>query len=128
MKHTFRIVTLGCRSNHADSAVMAGRLMNIGYSPAEYRENADVCIVNTCTVTNKSDSQSRQAIRKIIRENPLAQIFVTGCYAKNIVPEEFYDVNKITIIPIDEISNINNYINIDTVTHVNKSILKSTND
>lgn len=110
MKQTFRIVTLGCKSNQADSAIMAGKLISGGYFPAETDRCADVCVVNTCTVTNKSDAQSRQAIRKIIRENPKAQIFVTGCYAHDVSAKDLFNHVNISIIPVDKLEHITKYI------------------
>jgi threonylcarbamoyladenosine tRNA methylthiotransferase MtaB len=78
----FRITTLGCKVNQYESDAIAQRLKDLGYVPAGAENPADLCIINTCTVTQKASMQSRQAVRQFIRSNPQAQIVVTGCYAQ----------------------------------------------
>ncbi|MCX5882361.1 MAG: tRNA (N(6)-L-threonylcarbamoyladenosine(37)-C(2))-methylthiotransferase MtaB, partial [Deltaproteobacteria bacterium] len=78
---TFSIKTLGCKVNQFESETLEQSLVNQGYRPAG-GEEADLCIINTCTVTQKASMQSRQAIRQAIRANPGARILVTGCYAQ----------------------------------------------
>ncbi|OGR13679.1 MAG: tRNA (N(6)-L-threonylcarbamoyladenosine(37)-C(2))-methylthiotransferase MtaB [Desulfobacterales bacterium RIFOXYA12_FULL_46_15] len=79
---TFFIQTLGCKVNHYESDGIASSLEEKGWLKGEKGENADVIIINTCAVTSKAGMQSRQAIRKIVRENPNAKIIVTGCHAQ----------------------------------------------
>jgi threonylcarbamoyladenosine tRNA methylthiotransferase MtaB len=76
---SFTIKTLGCRVNQYESEQIAASLRRYGFRLAE-SGRAQVCIVNTCTVTHTADHKSRQAIRKFIRENPQALVVVTGCY------------------------------------------------
>jgi threonylcarbamoyladenosine tRNA methylthiotransferase MtaB len=78
----FRITTLGCKVNQAESDSLAQDLITSGWFPTQAGEQADVCIINTCTVTQKASMQSRQAIRQAIRVNPNAKIAATGCYAQ----------------------------------------------
>jgi len=78
----FTITTLGCKVNQYESDAIAKRLKDLGYIPADSADSADLCIINTCTVTQKASMQSRQAVRQFIRSNPRAQIVVTGCYAQ----------------------------------------------
>jgi threonylcarbamoyladenosine tRNA methylthiotransferase MtaB len=79
---TFRIVTLGCKVNQAESDTIAARLSGSGWRPADPSEQADLCVVNTCTVTQKAAMQSRQAVRQAIHAHPRACVTVTGCYAE----------------------------------------------
>ncbi len=79
---TFSIKTLGCKVNQCESECLKQELIRRGYS-AKTHDTADLCIINTCTVTQKASMQSRQVIRKAIRENPNAKIVVTGCYAQS---------------------------------------------
>jgi threonylcarbamoyladenosine tRNA methylthiotransferase MtaB len=79
---TFKIITLGCKVNQAESEFIAGRLAGIDWQPAGAAEEADLCIINTCTVTRKAAMQSRQAVRHAVRANPRAWVAVTGCYAE----------------------------------------------
>lgn len=74
------IQTLGCKVNQADSASIEGALRNNNYKIVNYTDNPDVWVINTCTVTAKSDHQSRQLIRKAIRSG--AKVIATGCYAQ----------------------------------------------
>lgn len=78
----FRVVTLGCRTNQYESQAYQDQLVAMGYVPAKEKEAADVCIVNTCTVTESADSHSRSAIRQLARENPESKLVVTGCFAE----------------------------------------------
>lgn len=79
---TFLIKTLGCKVNQFESETLEQTLVDRGYQPADSANGADVCIINTCTVTQKASMQSRQAIRQVIRSHPNARILVTGCYAQ----------------------------------------------
>ena len=76
------VVTLGCKVNQVESEAINSELQTAGYQPVARGKDTDVCIINTCTVTGKAAMQSRQAIRKAIRENPNALIVATGCYAQ----------------------------------------------
>lgn len=79
---TFKIITLGCKVNQAESDSIAGRLAGFDWQPAGAAEEADLCIINTCTVTQKAAMQSRQAVRHAVHANPRACVAVTGCYAE----------------------------------------------
>jgi len=76
------IYTLGCRLNHAESSLIAERLADAGYVLASSGEAADVCVINTCTVTSEADAKSRKMIRAFVRKNPEAFVAVVGCYAE----------------------------------------------
>lgn len=78
---TCRLVTLGCRVNQYETQLVREALERQGYREAADNESADLCVVNTCTVTSNSDSRSRQVIRQLARENPGTQTLVMGCYA-----------------------------------------------
>lgn len=74
------LLTLGCRVNQAESAVLEGTLKENGVTIVELKDNPDVCIVNTCAVTSKSDYNSRQLIRRAARTG--SKVIVTGCYSQ----------------------------------------------
>lgn len=76
----YAIVTFGCRANQADSFSLDGDLRLLGGQEAAARD-ADLVVVNTCSVTAAADQVARQTIRRIARANPAARIFATGCYA-----------------------------------------------
>ena len=75
-------VTLGCKLNFAETSSLGDRLEAAGVRRAVRGEKADVCVVNTCTVTETSSHKCRQAINRAIRENPDALMVVMGCYAQ----------------------------------------------
>src|SRR5437870_9131770 len=76
----YSIVTFGCRVNQADSLAIEDDLRARGAVGSDPRD-ADVVVVNTCSVTASADQGARQTIRRIARDNPHARIAVTGCYA-----------------------------------------------
>lgn len=80
------IMTLGCRVNQYESDVIAGELEAEGFDIVPFGAEADVTVVNTCTVTAESDRKSRQHIRRAIAANPDAPLIVTGCFAQ-VSPE-----------------------------------------
>lgn len=86
-KKKFKVITLGCRTNQYESQGYCDQLLASGYEEASAGEDADLCIVNTCTVTEGADSSSRHEIRHLSRTYPNARIVVTGCLAER-APEE----------------------------------------
>jgi threonylcarbamoyladenosine tRNA methylthiotransferase MtaB len=83
----FHIQNFGCRATQADGAALESMLATSGMAAAPGASQADVVILNTCTVTAAADEDVRQVVRRVHRENPEAQILVTGCYAQR-APEE----------------------------------------
>lgn len=75
-------VTLGCKLNFAETSSLRDTLAQQGVRPAEKGERADICIINTCSVTDVADQKCRQAIRRLTREHPGAFVVVMGCYAQ----------------------------------------------
>lgn len=96
-KKTFKIVTLGCRTNQYETQAYSDQLKEMGYALAQEGE-ADLCIVNTCTVTESADSSSRHAIRQLKRENPNSKVVVTGCYAER-KPDEVKAAGAELVVP-----------------------------
>jgi threonylcarbamoyladenosine tRNA methylthiotransferase MtaB len=83
----FFVQNFGCRATQADGAALESSLAARGLEAAGERSHADLVILNTCTVTAAADEDVRHAIRRVHRENPVARILVTGCYAQR-APEE----------------------------------------
>src|SRR5881628_949345 len=84
---TFFVQNFGCRATQADGAALEALLSGKGLKPAARRADADLVVLNSCTVTSEADHDVRQTIRRVHRENPAARILVTGCYAQR-APEE----------------------------------------
>src|SRR5438309_3737431 len=78
---TCRLLTLGCKVNQYETQYVKELLEANGYREAQDRESADLCVVNTCTVTHEADAKGRQLIRRLAQANPRAGIVVMGCYA-----------------------------------------------
>ena len=93
----FSITTLGCKVNQAESEAIAQDLLSSDWTTTTNCDKAEVCIINTCTVTQKASMQSRQAIRKAIRSNPKARIIVTGCYAQT-APQEINRIDGVDYV------------------------------
>ncbi len=83
----FRMITLGCKVNEYESEFYQEQMRSKGFEKAEGDEPAEVCIINTCTVTNTAARKSRQKIHRARRENPGAMIVVVGCYAQTMEEE-----------------------------------------
>src|SRR6202163_3019026 len=84
---TFFVQNFGCRATQADGAALEAMLAARGLEPAAQRSAADLVVLNTCTVTAEADSDARQTVRRVHRENEAARILVTGCYAQR-APED----------------------------------------
>jgi threonylcarbamoyladenosine tRNA methylthiotransferase MtaB len=82
MMTTVAIVTLGCKVNQFESEALMSSLEQKGYDLVPFDEGADIAIINTCTVTQRADFQSRQMVRRASRLNPKSLIIVTGCYVQ----------------------------------------------
>lgn len=90
--------TLGCKLNFAETSHL-GRLLTreLGMTTVESSKEADLCLVNTCSVTEMADKKSRQIINRLHRENPKARIIVTGCYAQ-LKPEEIASLDGVDLV------------------------------
>ncbi len=103
--------TLGCKLNFAETSYIGRQLLDSGYVKAKRGEEADICIINTCSVTDIADNKSRQVIKRIKRQNPQAKIIVTGCYAQ-LKPKEVAELEAVDLVlGAKEKFNILNYLN-----------------
>ncbi|MFS0575270.1 tRNA (N(6)-L-threonylcarbamoyladenosine(37)-C(2))-methylthiotransferase MtaB [Sporosarcina sp. 179-K 3D1 HS] len=89
--------TLGCKVNHYETEAIWQLFKEAGYERVDFEKNADVYVINTCTVTNTGDKKSRQVIRRAIRKNPDGVICVTGCYAQTS-PAEIMAIPGVDIV------------------------------
>lgn len=97
MNKKFKIATLGCRTNQYESQAYRNQLLQMGFIEAQSDEQADVCIVNTCTVTESADSSSRHQIREFARKNENAKLVVTGCLAER-KPEMIQQIAGVSLV------------------------------
>ena len=89
--------TLGCKLNFAESSALGKALLERGHTRAKQGEEADICIINTCSVTDTADHKDRQAIHRIRRHNPKAILIVTGCYAQ-LKPGEIAQIEGVDFV------------------------------
>lgn len=89
--------TLGCKLNFAETSTVAQELQKYGVKKAQKGEVADICVVNTCSVTEVADHKCRQAIHKLIKQNPGAFVVVTGCYAQ-LKPQEIIETPGVDLV------------------------------
>ena len=94
---TVHLETLGCKLNQADTQAIAKRFVERGYRIVGEHENADVFVLNTCTVTHVADRKSRQAARAAKRRNPESMIVVTGCYAER-APGDLREMPEVDLV------------------------------
>ena len=94
---SFKIITLGCKVNQYESAYLKDSLLKAGWYEASKHEKADITLINTCIVTRKASYQSRQALRKAIRENPAGMTAAIGCYGQ-VFPDELSKIPGLNLI------------------------------
>jgi threonylcarbamoyladenosine tRNA methylthiotransferase MtaB len=94
---TVAIATLGCKVNQFESEALMASLEERGYSLVPFGEGADITIINTCTVTQRADFQSRQMVRRALRYNPNSLVIVTGCYSQ-VAPETIAKMSGVQYI------------------------------
>lgn len=97
MKKTVAFLTLGCKVNTYESEAMLRLFSQEGYQEVDFKEKADVYVINTCTVTNTGDSKSRQMIRQAIRRNPQTIVCVVGCYSQ-VASEEVIAIEGVSVV------------------------------
>ena len=107
---TFAVQSFGCKVNFADTSMIARQLVDFGCSQIYDDINADICIINTCSVTDLADRKAQKLIKKINYNCPKAKIIVTGCYAQ-LKPEEISNIEGVDyVVGADGKLDINNYL------------------
>ena len=89
--------TLGCKLNYAETSTIGRRLREAGVRDAARGESPDICVVNTCSVTETADKKARTLIRRIVRDNPHAYVVVTGCYAQ-LKPHDVASIEGVDLV------------------------------
>jgi len=97
MQKTFFITNFGCRASQSEGASIHQELLESDAVESESAYDANVVVVNSCTVTAEADRDVRQTIRRIAKRNPQAQIIVTGCYAQR-APEELASLSQVRYV------------------------------
>lgn len=103
--------TLGCKLNFSETSTIGEQFIKNGFDVVNYDDQADVYVINTCTVTENADRECRQIVRRALRNNPNAYVIVTGCYAQ-LRPEEILKIDGVdAVLGSNEKFNLFNIIN-----------------
>ena len=89
--------TLGCKLNFSETSTFGKILQEMGVRTAQKGEQADICLINTCSVTEVADHKCRQAIHRMVRNHPHAFVVVTGCYAQ-LEAEEVAKIEGVDLV------------------------------
>ena len=102
--------TLGCKLNFSETATIERQLQEAGIRTAKRGEKADICIVNSCAVTQEAEKKCRQAIHKLVRQNPGAFVVVTGCYAQLSAEKLSKELGVDVVLGIDKKGSVLEYL------------------
>ena len=89
--------TLGCKLNFSETSTIGNQFVEKGFKVVDFKGEADVYVINTCTVTENANRECRQIVRRALRTNPNAYIIVTGCYAQ-LSPDEIIQINGVDAV------------------------------
>ncbi len=89
--------TMGCKLNFSETSTLSRDFIHYGFKSVDYKEVADIYVLNSCSVTNNADKEARRLIRQAKRRNPLSIIVVTGCYAQ-LRPEEIGSIEGVDLV------------------------------
>ncbi|MEW5797449.1 MAG: tRNA (N(6)-L-threonylcarbamoyladenosine(37)-C(2))-methylthiotransferase MtaB [Bacteroidota bacterium] len=89
--------TLGCKLNYAETAALERQFKDRGFDIVPFSEQSDVCVINTCSVTERADREARQIVRRALRSSPHAFVAVVGCYAQ-LAPEEISSIDGVDVV------------------------------
>ena len=89
--------TMGCKLNYSETSTISRDFITRGFEKVEYRDHADIYVINTCSVTENADKEARRLIRQAKRLNPLSSIAVIGCYAQ-LKPEEIAAIDGVDLV------------------------------
>ncbi|MCX6136992.1 MAG: tRNA (N(6)-L-threonylcarbamoyladenosine(37)-C(2))-methylthiotransferase MtaB [Ignavibacteriales bacterium] len=89
--------TLGCKLNYAETAALERQFLERGYSAVPFSEATDICVINTCTVTQRAERECRQMVRRALRKSPDAFVIVLGCYAQ-LSPEAIASIDGVDLV------------------------------
>ncbi len=91
------IHTLGCKLNYSESSTIVRQLENNGFSRVDFSDEADIYIINTCSVTDNADKKCRTTVKSVLKQNPEAYVVVIGCYAQ-LKPKEISEIPGVDMV------------------------------
>jgi threonylcarbamoyladenosine tRNA methylthiotransferase MtaB len=96
-QRTVAFHTLGCKLNFSETSMLSRHLESEGFLKKEFEEEADVYVINTCSVTDNADKECRQLVRRIQRKAPESMVVITGCYAQ-LKPKEIASIPGVDLV------------------------------
>src|SRR3954465_11495814 len=96
-RHTVAFHTLGCKLNYSETSTLGRVLENEGFEKKDFTNQADVYVINTCSVTDNADKECRQLVRRIQRKSPESLVVITGCYAQ-LKPKESASIPGLDLV------------------------------
>lgn len=103
---TFFIKTFGCRVNQVESQSLREEFLRAGFTPAETPDKADICLLNTCSVTHQADKDAEKLIRQLLRRNPNGKLILTGCYAATHKERISYNFPQAQVVAKKDLGNV----------------------
>jgi threonylcarbamoyladenosine tRNA methylthiotransferase MtaB len=97
MQRSVAFYTLGCKLNFSETSTISRQLETMGFVKKEFTENADIYVINTCSVTDHADRKCRKVVKEALRYNPSAYIVIVGCYAQ-LKPQEIADIPGVDLV------------------------------
>jgi threonylcarbamoyladenosine tRNA methylthiotransferase MtaB len=97
MKNKVAFQTLGCKLNYSETSTIGNQFVTRNYNIVDFKDKADVYVLNTCSVTESAERECRQIIRRVLRQNPEAYVIVTGCYAQ-LRPNEIAQIDGVDAV------------------------------
>ena len=103
---TFFIKTFGCRVNQVESQALREEFLRAGYVPAASADTADICLLNTCSVTHQADKDAEKLIRQLLRRNPDGKLILTGCYAATHKERIAYNFSQAQVVAKNDLGKV----------------------
>src|SRR5829696_4393474 len=97
LTRTVAFHTLGCKLNYSETSTLSRMLENEGFDKRSFDEQADIYVINTCSVTENADKECRQLVRRIQRRSPESLVVITGCYAQ-LKPEQIATIEGVDLV------------------------------
>ncbi len=97
MNNKVALHTLGCKLNFSETSTIGNQFLNKGFEIVDFKEQSDIYVLNTCTVTENAEKECRQIVRRALKQNPNAFVIVTGCYAQ-LRPEEISKIEGVDLV------------------------------
>ena len=94
---TVAFYTQGCKLNFSETSSISRQLVNEGYQKVDFKDKADIYVINTCSVTENADKECKRIVRSALKTSPDAFVVIVGCYAQ-LKPEQISEINGVDLV------------------------------